>query len=97
MIRDIFFNLLPLVRSGVIPVLDTGIQFLLHCHLMYSFAIKLSGSQCLGTGMTEEETGMTEEETGMTEEETGMTEEETGMTEEETGMTEGETGMTEGI
>ncbi|WP_353286727.1 hypothetical protein [Wolbachia endosymbiont (group A) of Anthophora plumipes] len=35
--------------------------------------IKSSGSQCLGTGMTEEGTRMTEEGTGMTEEGAGMT------------------------
>ncbi|MGL9757586.1 MAG: hypothetical protein ACR5LA_01730 [Wolbachia sp.] len=36
-------------------VADTGIQFLLYNSLMYSFKIKSPGSQCLGTGMTEEE------------------------------------------
>ncbi|MBA8770392.1 hypothetical protein HCR16_04690 [Wolbachia pipientis] len=33
-------------------MLDTGIQFLLYSHLVCSFKVKFSGSQCLGTGMT---------------------------------------------
>ncbi len=40
------------VAGGVIPVLDTGIQFSLYSHLARSFKVKFSGSQCLGTGMT---------------------------------------------
>ncbi|WP_410540651.1 MULTISPECIES: hypothetical protein [unclassified Wolbachia] len=42
--------------GGVIPVLDTGIQFFMQFHrkrcIVCLFIIKFSGSQCLGTGMT---------------------------------------------
>ncbi len=41
-----------LALPPVIPVRDTGIQFLLYDRPVCSFAIKFSGSQCLGTGMT---------------------------------------------
>ncbi len=40
--------------DGVIPARDAGIQPLLYNCLMCSFAVEFSGSQCLGTGMTEE-------------------------------------------
>ncbi|WP_410542003.1 hypothetical protein [Wolbachia endosymbiont (group B) of Limnophora tigrina] len=40
------------IVSDVIPVLDTGIQFLLYSYLVCSFTIKFSGSQCQSTGMT---------------------------------------------
>nr|WP_310734017.1 hypothetical protein [Wolbachia pipientis] len=43
---------LNIYTEGVIPVLDTGIQFLLYSYLVYLFKIKFSGSQCQSTGMT---------------------------------------------
>ncbi|KLT22913.1 hypothetical protein wVul_0117 [Wolbachia endosymbiont of Armadillidium vulgare str. wVulC] len=40
------------IINDVIPVRDTGIQFLLYSYLVYLFKIKFSGSQCQSTGMT---------------------------------------------
>ncbi|WP_410543238.1 hypothetical protein [Wolbachia endosymbiont of Wuchereria bancrofti] len=40
------------VVNDIISVLDSGVQSLPHNYLMYSFKIKFSGSQCLGTKMT---------------------------------------------